>query len=106
MSMSPSVVMWESSSSDLTAIPTGLWHSVPLHSVSDARDKLRSGEVTAVELTDACLDAIEGADALNAFVHHTPDLARAQAAAADALIDCAVKDVEGGITADDSSEGN
>ena len=29
-----------------------------------------------------------------------------QAAAADALIDCAVKDVEGGITADDSSEGN
>ena len=28
-----------------------------------------------------------------------------QAAAADALIDCAVKDVEGGITADDSSEG-
>ncbi len=54
--------------------------------ISDARDKLRSGEVTAVELTDACLDAIEGADALNAFVHHTPDLARAQAAAADARL--------------------
>jgi aspartyl-tRNA(Asn)/glutamyl-tRNA(Gln) amidotransferase subunit A len=35
-------------------------------------------------LTEACLAAIDGADALNAFVHKTPEIARAQAKAADA----------------------
>ena len=54
--------------------------------ISDARDKLRAGEITAAELTEACLSAIEGAGVLNAFVHHTPDQARAQAKAADARI--------------------
>ncbi|MCL4120994.1 UNVERIFIED_CONTAM: hypothetical protein GTU68_054727 [Idotea baltica] len=51
-----------------------------------ARDALRAGETTSVELTDACLDAIETAGALNAFVHKTPDLARERAAAADQRI--------------------
>ncbi|MEO0380872.1 MAG: Asp-tRNA(Asn)/Glu-tRNA(Gln) amidotransferase subunit GatA [Pseudomonadota bacterium] len=54
--------------------------------LAEARDALRAGGVTSVELTDACLSAIEGAGALNAFVHHTPELARTQAAAADARI--------------------
>jgi aspartyl-tRNA(Asn)/glutamyl-tRNA(Gln) amidotransferase subunit A len=51
--------------------------------IADARDALRKGDVTSVELTDACLAQIDGAGALNAFAHHTPDIARAQAAAAD-----------------------
>ncbi|MEL6647957.1 MAG: Asp-tRNA(Asn)/Glu-tRNA(Gln) amidotransferase subunit GatA [Pseudomonadota bacterium] len=54
--------------------------------IAEARDKLRAGEITAEELTDACLSAVEAAGALNAFVHHTPDLAREQAKAADARI--------------------
>jgi len=54
--------------------------------ISEARDKLRAGEIAAAELTQACLDAIEGAGALNAFVHNTPDLAREQARAADARL--------------------
>ncbi|KGM86526.1 aspartyl/glutamyl-tRNA(Asn/Gln) amidotransferase subunit A [Roseovarius mucosus DSM 17069] len=54
--------------------------------IADARDALRKGDVTSVELTEACLAAVEGAGALNAFVHHTPEIARAQAAAADARI--------------------
>ena len=54
--------------------------------IAEARDRLRAREISAAELTEACLTAIEGAGALNAFVHHTPDIARAQAAAADARI--------------------
>jgi len=54
--------------------------------IAAARDGLRRGEFTAAELTEACLGAIDGAGALNAFVHHTPDIARAQAAAADVRI--------------------
>ena len=54
--------------------------------ISAARYALRKGEATAVELTEACLTEIDGAGALNAFVHHTPDIARAQATAADARI--------------------
>jgi aspartyl-tRNA(Asn)/glutamyl-tRNA(Gln) amidotransferase subunit A len=54
--------------------------------ISDARDAMRKGDVTSVELTEACLTAVQGAGALNAFVHDTPDLARAQAQAADARI--------------------
>jgi aspartyl-tRNA(Asn)/glutamyl-tRNA(Gln) amidotransferase subunit A len=37
-------------------------------------------------LTEACLGAIDGAGALNAFVHNTPEIARDQAQAADARI--------------------
>jgi aspartyl-tRNA(Asn)/glutamyl-tRNA(Gln) amidotransferase subunit A len=51
--------------------------------IAGARDALRKGDTSAAELTDAHMSAIEGAGALNAFVHHTPDIARAQAAAAD-----------------------
>ncbi len=54
--------------------------------ISEARDKLRAGEITSAELTEACLSAVEAAGELNAFVHHTPDIAREQAKAADARI--------------------
>ncbi|SLN32859.1 Glutamyl-tRNA(Gln) amidotransferase subunit A [Roseovarius litorisediminis] len=54
--------------------------------IAEARDALRKGDVTSLELTEACLTQIEGAGALNAFVHHTPDLAREQARAADLRI--------------------
>ncbi|MEL7149971.1 MAG: Asp-tRNA(Asn)/Glu-tRNA(Gln) amidotransferase subunit GatA [Pseudomonadota bacterium] len=54
--------------------------------IADARDKLRAGEITSVELTEACLSAAEAASALNAVVHHTPELARDQAKAADARL--------------------
>ena len=54
--------------------------------IAEARDKLRAGDVTAVELTEACLAAIDGAGALNAFVHNTPEIAMDQAKAADARI--------------------
>jgi aspartyl-tRNA(Asn)/glutamyl-tRNA(Gln) amidotransferase subunit A len=51
-----------------------------------ARDALRAGEVTSKELTEACLEAIEAAGALNAFVHKTPEIALERAAAADARL--------------------
>jgi aspartyl-tRNA(Asn)/glutamyl-tRNA(Gln) amidotransferase subunit A len=54
--------------------------------IAEARDALRKGEVTSAELTEACLSAIEGAGALNAFVHKTPEIARDRAAAADKRI--------------------
>ncbi|MEO8530506.1 MAG: Asp-tRNA(Asn)/Glu-tRNA(Gln) amidotransferase subunit GatA [Deltaproteobacteria bacterium] len=54
--------------------------------ITEARDKLRGGEFTAVELTNDCLKAVEGAKALNAFVHGTPEIALAQAQAADTRI--------------------
>jgi len=54
--------------------------------IADARDALRKGETSAVEMTQACLSAIEGADALGAFVHKTPEIALERAAAADARL--------------------
>ncbi|WP_428511466.1 Asp-tRNA(Asn)/Glu-tRNA(Gln) amidotransferase subunit GatA [Roseovarius sp.] len=51
--------------------------------IADARNNLRAGEITSEELTEACLAAIDGAGALGAFVHHTPEIAREQAKAAD-----------------------
>ncbi|WP_425041180.1 Asp-tRNA(Asn)/Glu-tRNA(Gln) amidotransferase subunit GatA [Primorskyibacter sp. S187A] len=54
--------------------------------IAEARDALRKGDVTSAELTEACLGAIEAAGELNAFVHNTPEIAREQAAAADARI--------------------
>jgi aspartyl-tRNA(Asn)/glutamyl-tRNA(Gln) amidotransferase subunit A len=54
--------------------------------LAEARDALRKGDTTSVELTNACLTAIEAAGELNAFVHKTPDLALDQAQAADARI--------------------
>ena len=54
--------------------------------IAEARDKLRAKEVTSEDLTTACLEAIDGAGVLNAFVHYTPDQAIAQARAADAKL--------------------
>ncbi|MEM9780535.1 MAG: amidase, partial [Pseudomonadota bacterium] len=51
--------------------------------IAEARDALRKGEFTAVELTESCLAAAEASAPLNAYIAHTPDLARTQAAAAD-----------------------
>ncbi len=54
--------------------------------IADARDALRKGEFTAVELTEQYLAAVETAGALNAFSTNTPEIARAQATAADTRI--------------------
>ncbi len=51
--------------------------------IAAARDALRAGQITAVDLTMSCLTAIDAADGLNAFVHKTPDIALEQARAAD-----------------------
>jgi len=51
--------------------------------IASARDALRTQDFTAAELTEHYLAAIEGAGALNAFSTNTPEIARAQAAAAD-----------------------
>jgi aspartyl-tRNA(Asn)/glutamyl-tRNA(Gln) amidotransferase subunit A len=47
--------------------------------IAEARDALRKGEVTSVELTEACLKAIDAAGTLNAVVHKTPEIARERA---------------------------
>ncbi|MEM6619939.1 MAG: Asp-tRNA(Asn)/Glu-tRNA(Gln) amidotransferase subunit GatA [Pseudomonadota bacterium] len=62
-------------SSDLTAL-----------TLAKARDGLRRGDFTALDLTEAYIAAIDGAEILNAYVHKTPDKARDQARAADARI--------------------
>lgn len=54
--------------------------------IAQARDALKAGETTSTALTESCLAAIDSADALNAFVHKTPELALEQAKAADARI--------------------
>ncbi|WP_027244317.1 Asp-tRNA(Asn)/Glu-tRNA(Gln) amidotransferase subunit GatA [Leisingera daeponensis] len=54
--------------------------------LAEARDALRKGDTTSVELTEACLKAIDAADALNAFVHKTPEIAMERAKAADERI--------------------
>ncbi len=54
--------------------------------LAKGRDLLQSKDITSVELTEACLRAAEGGGALNAVVHHTPELALDQAAAADSRL--------------------
>jgi aspartyl-tRNA(Asn)/glutamyl-tRNA(Gln) amidotransferase subunit A len=55
--------------------------------IAEARAKLAAKEIKAVELTDAYLAAIEGANTdLNAYVAVTPDVAREMAKASDARI--------------------
>ena len=49
-----------------------------------ARDSLARGDVSAVELTDAHLKAVEGARDLNAYIAETPDIAADMARASDA----------------------
>ncbi len=55
--------------------------------IAAARDAMRKGELTSVELTEACLKEVDAADALGAFVHKTPEIALEQAKAADARKD-------------------
>lgn len=55
--------------------------------ISEARAKLKGRDITAVELTDAYLSAIDAANgALNAYVTVTPDKAREMAKASDARL--------------------
>src|SRR6185369_17852440 len=54
--------------------------------LAEARAGLAKKSFTSLELTDAHLDAIQSARALNAFVMETPDQARAMAREADASI--------------------
>ncbi|MCI4663424.1 MAG: Asp-tRNA(Asn)/Glu-tRNA(Gln) amidotransferase subunit GatA [Neomegalonema sp.] len=51
--------------------------------LADAREGLRKGDFTALELTEAFLAHIDGSEPLNAVVHKTHDKARAMAKAAD-----------------------
>jgi aspartyl-tRNA(Asn)/glutamyl-tRNA(Gln) amidotransferase subunit A len=55
-------------------------------SLAQARDLLRTRKISAAELTDAYIAALERARALNAFVLETPDNARAMAKASDARL--------------------
>src|SRR5690606_41386168 len=55
--------------------------------IAEARDKLKTKAITATELAEAYLGAIEAANgALNAYVDVTPDQAREMAKASDARI--------------------
>lgn len=55
--------------------------------ITEARDLLRSGKISAVELTRACLDRIDQVEArINAFITVTADEAMKQAAVADRRI--------------------
>ncbi|MBL4807431.1 MAG: Asp-tRNA(Asn)/Glu-tRNA(Gln) amidotransferase subunit GatA, partial [Rhodobacteraceae bacterium] len=54
--------------------------------IASARDAMRAGDLTSVELTQTYLDAIDGADALNAYSTKTPEKALEMAAAADVRI--------------------
>jgi aspartyl-tRNA(Asn)/glutamyl-tRNA(Gln) amidotransferase subunit A len=54
--------------------------------ISAARAKLKSREISALELTEAYISAIEKAKILNAYVAETPDQARAMAKASDAKL--------------------
>ncbi|NJM30651.1 MAG: Asp-tRNA(Asn)/Glu-tRNA(Gln) amidotransferase subunit GatA, partial [Rhizobiales bacterium] len=51
-----------------------------------ARDGLRKKAISAVEITDAYLKAMERARILNAYIVETPEKARAMAAASDAKL--------------------
>ncbi|WP_292286613.1 Asp-tRNA(Asn)/Glu-tRNA(Gln) amidotransferase subunit GatA [Marivita sp.] len=51
--------------------------------ISEARDALRKGDVTSVDLTEACLSAVDRAVTLGAVVHKTPEVAIGQAKSAD-----------------------
>lgn len=54
--------------------------------IAEARDSLAKGDLTARELTEAHIAAVDAADALNAYVEKTPELALAQADKADKKI--------------------
>ncbi|MEM7566549.1 MAG: Asp-tRNA(Asn)/Glu-tRNA(Gln) amidotransferase subunit GatA [Pseudomonadota bacterium] len=54
--------------------------------IAEARDALAKRETSALELTDAYLEAVDVGSALNAFILATPDKAREMAAASDARL--------------------
>src|SRR5436305_3415632 len=54
--------------------------------LAEARERLRKKDITALELTDAHIGAVEAARALNAFVRETPDQARDMARTSDARL--------------------
>jgi len=54
--------------------------------IADARAKLGKGEISAVELTEAHILAMEAARGLNAFVTETPELALERAREADSAL--------------------
>ena len=54
--------------------------------IAEARDGMRKGAFTSLDVTKDCLAEIEGAGKLNAFVHNTPEIALRQAEAADVRI--------------------
>ncbi len=54
--------------------------------LAGARDALRKGDTSSVELTEASLAAVGASKPLNAFVHDTSEIAMDQAKAADARI--------------------
>jgi aspartyl-tRNA(Asn)/glutamyl-tRNA(Gln) amidotransferase subunit A len=51
--------------------------------IAEASKKLRAREISAVELTEAYVSAVEKARGLNAYIVETPDQARAMAKASD-----------------------
>ena len=55
-------------------------------SLAEARDALKAKKISAVELIEAHIRAVEAARPLNAYVAETPDIARAQAKASDERI--------------------
>lgn len=55
-------------------------------SLADARDGLKAGDFTAVELTQAHIEAMDAHRDLNAFITETPELALEQAKASDEKI--------------------
>lgn len=61
--------------------------------IASARDAMRAGELTSVELTQSYLDALAAADALNAYSTKTPEKALAQAAAADVAFKQAMRPI-------------
>ena len=51
--------------------------------IAEARDRLAAGEITSVELTHACLDAMATHRHLNAYITETPEIALDRAEASD-----------------------
>ncbi len=54
--------------------------------IAEARDAMRAGDTSPTALAEACLARADAAGALNAFVHHTPEIAMEQAQAAEARL--------------------
>jgi aspartyl-tRNA(Asn)/glutamyl-tRNA(Gln) amidotransferase subunit A len=54
--------------------------------IAEARSKLRSGDISATELTRSYIAAVESARGLNAYVVETPELALAAATASEARL--------------------